>query len=213
MPPASKDPYYLLGQRIVSEVMGADGFNAQFGVNLLSDLVKRGVATYDDKANVQKAIAADVAWANAIRTSLLETGSVSRDPQRILAAKTLEESAAKDADGISLTPDGMAKRIVAAQNTARVASQASLSDPGNPAKAAAMKAWQQVLAHAQGQGSGGNYGSDAAAMTLYRPPSAGTNFLTKMAGPLPVWGWGLVGVGTLVSLYALSKALHGKKRR
>jgi hypothetical protein len=49
-------------------------------------------------------------------------------------------------------------------------------------------------------------------MMPQKPPSSSQNFLTKMAGPLPVWGWGAVGVAGISLAVIVAKLAGGRKR-
>jgi hypothetical protein len=141
--------YEILGAKIVSELTGADpapagGLNAQFGINAAAELLTRGLATAEAKsaekksaaaseAATNKALSADVNWANA--EVMLETANLSKDPQKIAAAQSLQMSAmaAAQSAGAGLTPDGAAKRIETANAMAKQAAEASLADSKNGA--------------------------------------------------------------------------------
>ena len=214
------DAYELLGQQMVNEVMGADappakpGFDAQFGINAAAELLSRGIATHENKEAAKKAAAdtkaagdraiqADVAWANA--EVMLETASNQKDPQKIMAAQMLAQSAQQAAlsAGIGMPTEALARRISAANDAAKKAAEASYAASSNPGLKAAMNAWAKVAAAVSTQAAQSAAGNQALILA-----SGGGNFLTKKYGPLPLWGWGVAGLGTATVLGLVVKMLR-----
>ena len=220
--------YEILGAQIVNEVTGippvvgaGPGLDPQFGINAAAELISRGISTHQAKeeakqksaataAQLERAIAADVAWANA--EVMLETASASKDPQKIAAAQSLASSSQSAAAivGIGLAPEASAQRITKAQDTAKKAAEASYADPKNLGKAAAMRAWQKVasaVVTSTAQAPGGE-------QALQLANVGGTSFLDVMRrryGGVPVWGWAVGGLGLTFGLTLFIRAL--RKRR
>jgi hypothetical protein len=212
-----RDAFEILGETIVAEVAGAPasgfggGFDSSFLINAASEVAQRGVTTVEQKqaaersakdvaAQLQRAIAADAAWASA--EQLLDLASQSRDPTRVAAATSLAQSTSAEASGASagLTPEAVGKRVSAATAASKQAAQDSLAAPGDPAKAALVRAWQKVAARAAvGPQVPGGFGGAGPG----HGGALGGSFLGKMYGGVPVWGWGIGGVAIFGGLFML----------
>lgn len=214
--------YDLLGQQMVNEVMGQappakPGFDAQFGINAAAELLSRGIATHENKQAAQKAAAeskaagdraiqADVSWANA--EIMLETANLSKDPQKILSAQALVQSAQQNAINASygLPTDALARRISTANDMAKKAAEASYEDSGNAGKAAAMRAWAKISAAVSAfaaQSPGG-----ALALQQVGRGSSFLDFMKRKYGGVPVWGWTVGGLGVATGLSLVIRAMR-----
>ena len=201
----------ILGRQVVRdlEMLGAGGpsFDWSTLINAGAEAASKGIeykqaqdaasaSSADMSARGKKAIAADQAWADAETT--LALAQQSKDPAKIAAAQNLASAmqTAAVAAGAGLTSDAADKRLAAAQDMATKAAQAALANTSSGAAQAKMTAWQKVLSSVA---AGGASASSSAASTAMVPHAGhgGGNFFTQKLGPLPVWGWGLVGVGTL----------------
>lgn len=217
-----RDPYLeILGDQILAEVSGDDGpstgFNPDFLINAAAELTKRGVSEYqtreanektkkDSAAALARAIAADANWANA--EALLDIATQSKDASRIAPAKALQQSAQQAARnaGASLSSDGQNQRISAAQSAADKAATEALGAPSDTLKQARMRAWQKVVTAAMVSNAPASKGGDADIIPSKQHGSG--NFLMKAAGPLPVWGWGVVGLTALAGVGVLVKLIR-----
>lgn len=217
--------YDVLGQHVIGEdeaertafnLLGAgfgseSGFNADFLINAASEVTKRGVATYQEseaakksaaeiEAQTQQTIAADRAWANA--EVELELAQQAKSPARVSAAQALVSSASSEAmsAGIGLPPAAVKKRAAAINEGIKLAANAVLSDPKNTTRQAYVRAWRKIASEvaaasvSSSGGGGAKFGGGGAG-----------NFLTKMAGPLPVWGWGVAAVAALAGVVLIAK--------
>ena len=218
--------YELLGQQMVSEVMGQTppakpGFDAQFGINAAAELLSRGIATHENKEAAKKAAAdsksagdraiqADVAWANA--EVMLETANLSKDPQKIAAAQFLVQNAQQTsmAATMGMPTDALARRISAANDAAKKAAEASYGSPANAGLKAAMNAWAKIAAAVSSfaaQQPGG-------ALALQQAGQGGSflDFMKRKYGGVPVWGWTVGGAGAATGLILLVKSLRKGRR-
>jgi len=199
---------YEVGDRVWDELMGADGLDAQFGVNAASELLSRGLATYDKQkaseetaAKLDQAKAADVAWAEAEERLNLALQSKPPDAARVEAAQVLAQtmSQAAASTGMGLPPDATAKRCAAAQAAVAAAAKAAGKDPS---KLARVKAWQKVAA-ACSSGTSLQPGAGA-----HHAPSSQPSFFTKVHAGLPTWGWMVGGAAILTGGVLLIRALR-----
>ena len=201
---------------MMSEALGEEGGGFDYGmiVPAVSELVQKGVQTYqtqekakkataDDKARLDKAIAADAAWAQAETTLDLAQASPVKDASKIAAAQVVQSGAFGQAvqSGVGLTPESAGKRAAAAQKAARDAASDALASPSDATRQARMRAWQKVAAVAA---AGGGLGPGALAQ---RPTESGS-FLTRYYAGIPVWGWGVGGVLVLTGGVLLLRALR-----
>lgn len=211
------DAFEMLGATIVKEATGRGGavmlgdsnpFDLTSLIDAASELSKKGVSAYessqaadkkkkDQATYLNKAVAADAAWADAEQQ--LDLAKQSNNAAQIAAATALQQQASADAmnAGYSLDPDTVSKRVAAAQKAAKAAAQDSMANPGNAPKAALMRAWQKVASRASVSPSSGGGGGGGGGGGLAHGGGSGTSWLTKHWGPLPVYGWIGVGVGTI----------------
>jgi len=212
--------YDVLGKQIVSELESAEILGASFGgfdvaslFNAAGEIVNKGIdykqsqdAAAKTKADqgtaLAKAIAADAAWANA--EQVLDIANQSKDANRIAAAQALQQSDSSEAmnAGTSQDSDSTSKRVEAAQNALNNASQNSVSNPNDKAKAALVRAWQKVVSRAAVAPSGGGN------PLSHFGGSGGTSWFTKVHGGIPTWGWMAGGAVTLTGLILLIRALR-----
>ncbi len=196
---------------VVKELAGFDYGGLASGV---LNVAQTGVEQYqksdaEDKAKtakttaISKSIAADVAWANAEAQVVLAAVS----PTALASAQTVLAVAKQDAQtaAAALDDDGMAKRCKAAQDALKAAANAAASAPNDLAKQVKMRAWQKVA-----DACGSSSSSDSSSDKPKNGESGFGSFFTSMHGGLPVWGWGLVGVGGVAALVLIVKAM--KKR-
>lgn len=212
------DAFQMLGDTIVKEATGrqsahmlgdSNPFDLTSLIDAASELSKKGVSAYessqaadkkkkDQAVFLGKAIAADAAWADAEQQLALvqATAMGTHDTSQLAAAQALQQQASADAmnAGYGLDSDTVSKRVAAAQKAAKAAAQDSLANPRNAAKAALSIAWQKVASRASVSPS---TGGDSGGGLTHGGHSTGGNWLTKHWGPLPVYGWIGVGVGTI----------------
>lgn len=119
------------------------------------------------------------------------------------AAKAKKDKDEADRKAAQYAADAAAAQKARTEATIAQQLAASEANPSGPLHIAAIRADAAARQLEQKLGYGlvpGGYGS-------YGQPSGG-NFLTKKVGPLPVWGWGLVGIaGTTALIYGI-KALR-----
>lgn len=211
------DEMEILGAQVVRELVGADGggLDLNFALNAAGEVAQRGVNMYQQEeakkkadaaaaAALTRALAADVAWADA--EEMLDLVKKSGDAQRIAAAQSIAQAADAAAmqAGAGMPQSAIDKRVSAAQENATKAAREALSDANKQSK---MRAWQKVAARA---GFGGMSMSPSGKGGLSRSASSG-NFFTRQYGGVPVWGWGLGAAGVLTGTILLVRAL--RKRR
>lgn len=213
-----RDYYDLVGEAVVKEMSsGPIGFDFSALANPLASVAQTAVqqhqadeakskAAHDSQAALDSSVSADAQWAQA--EANLEMSKV--DPTAYAAAKVVCDSARQSAmqAGAALQGDGVPKRCKAAQSALEKAAEAAEGDPKNKSKQAQMHGWQTVAASC-GSGGGGGSGTPDAAIVKYHGGHGGS-FLTSVHGGLPVWGWGLVGVGSLTVLGLLIHAMRKK---
>ncbi len=209
------DAFQMLGATIIKEATGQSAhmlgdasspFDLKSLISAASELSQKGVDYYqsnqaDDKKKkdqavfLGKAIAADAAWADAEQQLALVNP---RNAVQLAAAQALQQQASADAmnAGYGLDSDTVSKRVAAAQKAAKAAASDSMANPGNEQKAALMRAWQKVASRAAvSPSSGGDSGGGGS--LAHGGHGTGASWLTKHWGPLPVYGWIGVGVGTI----------------
>ncbi len=200
--------FEVLGNVVAAEAVGEDGgLNAQFGINAASELLSRGVATYEkkkaddeakrnDETKLQNAIAADVAWANA--ETMLNLAQPAQKPSAQVVAQSAMSTAL--AAGSGLSDASAQKRLASAQKAASDAAKSSYADSKSQAKSAAMKSWQKIAATLA---SGG--GSSSSSSKSLVPSMAN---LHKGLGNIPTWGWVAGGVVVAGGLYLIVRAMR-----
>jgi flagellar capping protein FliD len=195
------DAIDILGSVIAGETGGAagGGFDTSFLIDAASELAKRGVSTYESKqaseksrrdaeAQLQRAVAADQAWAAAERD--LELATLSRDAGKVAAARAMVDLSASDARsaGAGLPQDKINQRVAAAANATKSAASAAMGAPGDASKQAALHAWQKVAAAAAAPapaapGQPGGLAHHGGGASLF--------------SRVPTWGW-IAGGATVV---------------
>jgi hypothetical protein len=202
-----------LNSMMIGATAGAPGmFNWGTLIDAAAEAAQQGV-TYKQQqdaaaasasatsASVGQSIATDAAWANAeTQLALAQQGG---NAQAIAAAQQIASSmaGASAAKGAGLTGDAAAKRVAAAQDASNKAAQASLAAPSDKTAAARMQAWQKVLAGVMSGGAGSS--SSSGAMVKFKGESESA--LMKKFGGVPVWGWGVAGLGILTGIVILAR--------
>lgn len=167
---------------------------AQQGINYKQQQDAAAANAGAQAVKATKAIAADVAWANAeVQLAMAQKAG---NAQAVTAAQNIASTMANASasTGAGLTGDAADKRIAAAQDAANKAAQASLAAPNDMTAAARMQAWQKVLAGVMAGGSGTTaLVPSSGPMPKYE--AKGGNVFTKKLGGVPVWGWTAAAVG------------------
>ena len=212
----------LIGM-IEAEILGdapasGGGLDASFLTSAASELLTRGVTTYqtdeakkkaaaDDAKKASAAIAADVqATAACADVEVAKAQSPSSVPAKQAAAQ--QATNAQDLAAIGLSADAAAKRVAAANDAAKKAADAWSADPKNVRAGAMAKCSAQTAAKAT---MGASTVPGANALIAQQKSSGGGNFLLKRLGPLPVYGWALVTVGLTGVTFGLVHLLKRKK--
>lgn len=174
---------------------------ANQGVQYKQQQDATAAAASASSASVAQAVATDASWANA--ETQLVIAQQGGNPQAIAAAQQLASAmaSASAAKGATLSGDAAAKRLAAAQDASNKAAQASLASPGDKLAAARMQAWQKVLAGVAGGGSSALSASKGDVPKF----TGGGSGLTKKIGGVPVWGWGVAGLGVLTAVVLIRR--------
>jgi hypothetical protein len=187
--------YEVLGQvaRDLDAVLGAS-VDPSLILSTAGEIAQSGIRAYDTqqaknkaeaalRAQGEKVVAADAAWASA--EAALFLAQKSGDAGRISAAQMVVQAAQQGAAMASsgAPPELVQKRLENAQANAQRAAAEALSAPQDATKAARAQGWQRVAQGAMSFGApfGGGYSGGG------QMPS----FLVRKFGGLPVWGWGL----------------------
>lgn len=215
-----RDYYDILGEQVVGEMAQPIGFDWGALVNATAGVIKTGVeqkqagdaekkAKSDSDAAVAKAINADAQWQNAeANLELAQKDAVAK------AAATIQRNrwyAEATTAGAALQGDGILKRCKAANDAMSNAMSAASAAPKDIAKQAKLHAWQKVVSACEAVPKPATDSGDKPADTaLVKTESSGSWITAKKAG-LPVWGWGLVGVGGLGALILVIRMMRSKK--
>lgn len=172
------------------------------------------------QASYAAMVAKDSAALAAVNPALSSKAQADQAALAAAQAACAQAISAEDVASAGLPPEAAAKRVKAANDAAQKAVSASLSaaqaaaaapnDQGKKAAAqlAAARA-QAAQATATKAAAGQIAGLPPGSAPL--PPHGKPSFFTKMVGPLPVYGWGLVGVGGAGILYGLVRLFSRKK--
>lgn len=178
---------------------GADGLSVPFAIDALSELAKRGVETYSSKQAAERAessakeqlrrsIAADAAWAAALRD--LDVATLTRDAGKVAAAKAMADLTGADARSAAagMSQDKINQRVAAAAAAAKQAAADAANSPADVTAQATLRAWQKVaqaaaipVPGAQAAATGGG--------ALSSGHQAGPSFWTRTHAGVPMWGW------------------------
>ncbi|MES2179844.1 MAG: hypothetical protein V4550_18430 [Gemmatimonadota bacterium] len=214
----NRDYYAVLGESVIQEMSTPIGaFDYGGLVKGLANVAATGIeqkqaadaadkSKKDSESAVQKSIGADQEWANA--EANLELATI--DPTATAASRVMRDSkkAVAIVAGASLQGDGIGKRCKAAQDALVAAASDASKSPKDIAKQAKFKGWKvvtdacgapptaEVTAAVEKAEHGGKHGSGS--------------WITSVHGGLPVWGWGLVGVGSLTAITLIMRSMRKK---
>ncbi len=223
--------YDILGEQVLGEiaaggarpVVGTDEVGVDYGalVSAAANIAQTGIA--QDKAKkdeakakadaekaksdsavaVSKSISADAEWANAEANAELAAPDASAGA----AARIMRDSAKSNAlaAGAVLQGDGIAKRCKAAHDTLVKVAEAATASPKDIAKLAKFHGWQKVT---EACGAPPATPTDTPEAVVKH---AGGSWITAKHAGLPVYGWGLVGVGSLTALMLIIRSMRKKK--
>lgn len=193
-----------MSRRIMGEIDWSKIASA--AIPAVSQLATAGIdaaakAAADKKADAADERAADAAHAVDVKAALaiVELKSAERTtPAKVPDLQLAVEAAlaAVDVAGLSLSPGARKKRQALADERAKKSAATSASLPLDITSKVTAMAWAVVSARiaAPASASYSALPASSAAAAATASGRASGSFLARRFGPIPVWGWGLIGV-------------------